>query len=274
MKKVIKICIVFAICLNLFSCLKKVEKYEPNTNLFDNKQIDLSNVSQNFDYTNQFDLIINNQSTWMLNKDIAGDISGYCITDLDNNGLLEVIVSTISGSARFNTSTIYEVTSDLNDIKEVEWPSVEGGSGINIMKDNIDCYIDSSSNTYYYIFESTLKSNIYDYTEVISSLSLKNNLITEKSLASKTVTSTEDINTDKIPEQTTVYTDANGNTISNEDYDLITTNTFGSNYDKATATFKWVSYSYDDYDNFLNLSNDEIKKLLNESFNDFHVILK
>lgn len=147
------------------------------------------------------------------------------------------------------------------------------GSGINILTDITDVYIDNNNIDYNYVYTSTIKTDAYQYTEFKTILNLKNKTINEYNLGYKAVTTIEDTNKDIIPNTIETFTDNNGNIISNEDYDLLEANQFNSNSVNAKATFKWLTYEPEEHKNISTISIDNLSNLLKESLYEFHIIL-
>ena len=68
----------------------------------------------------QANIILNSSNLWELSDEVVGDFCekddckgfGYAITDLDEDGFIEVIKSLYSGNGHFSRNIIYEVTED------------------------------------------------------------------------------------------------------------------------------------------------------------------
>lgn len=273
--------IVLIFIILFTACAKQLDKYVPETNKsfeYNLDTLDLSNVSQNQDYEAQIQVIANNIDIWSIKNNQMEDINGYCITDLDNNGLLEIIVSKVNNTTMFTTNNIYEVNNNLDGLTLIEWSMPDGSPGPTLMNDKIDVYIDNKDKSNIYICKTILNINQYEYSENITTLTLYNNKITQNFIGFKNVTAVNDKkNVDKIPEVVTTYTDGFGNVIDAEKYDLMEADLYNSkNYSAATATLKWITFNKKNKATISNINsfnkNDLISKL-NQSFDEFHIIL-
>ena len=263
------------------SCAKKIERYIPETTeaiKYNLDAIDLSNVSQNYDYNNQIKVLADNVSVWAIPDKSLEHQNGYCVTDLDNNGRLEIIVSQVVDKTKFVTNKVYEVNDNLEGISLVNWIMLEGSSGVNIMVDKCDAYINHNDNSTIYILKSISYPSTYEPIENISAITMANGVINQQYLAFKNTTAVDNKkNIDKIPEVVETYVDRNGNVIDSENYDLMEANLYGGrDYTSATATFNWLRFDKNRTATASNISSYTGNNLINkltESFDDFHIIL-
>ena len=207
----------------------------------------------------QIDVIMNNIDTWNLSTD--EDIYapyGYAITDLDQNGRLEIIASSCQGTGIYTYSNYYEVNESLNGLNKIERNVEEGSSEADIMIPTVKVFIDKASNEYHYIFDDLVKVGAAEYYENKQDIVLKNGRLYEKTIAYRNT-----VYTDSNPNVT--LKDANNNEITAEDYEIIENKLF-SNLELKFANIEWVSTT--DVD-FSSVSGDELKNKLIESYEKF-----
>lgn len=162
--------------------------------------------------------------------------SRYVFTDLDHNGLTEVICASIQGSGLFTYADAYEVMPDGSGIRNLtvtygecvgirEWP--------DIIQDSLPCYYDSNADCYYYVCEDFFKSGVtYNMTH-IEALSLKNGIIKLENLASKEWYASGTVV--KI-----AYQDEVGNQISEKDYNSVVQRRFAG-MEWSELKLEWIN---------------------------------
>lgn len=207
----------------------------------------------------QIDVIMNNIDTWNLSTDenIYAPY-GYAITDLDQNGRLEIIASSCQGTGIYTYSNYYEVNESLNGLNKIERNVEEGSSEADIMIPTVKVFINKATNEYHYIFDDLVKVGAAEYYENKQDIVLKNGKIYEKAIAYRNT-----VYTDSNPNVT--LKDANNKEITAEDYALIENKLF-SNLELKFANIEWVSTT--DVD-FSSVSGDELKNKLIESYEKF-----
>ena len=208
--------------------------------------------------SNQIQLIADHVSLWQ--NDMETDLHGYAVTDLDNNGRLEIISSSCQGTGLYTYSDIREVNEAMDGLTLCIQEKEEGGSQADIMVQSVPVYYDSSSNIYYYIFDDLIKNGAAEYYENKRAVSLQDGQVLETFLAYKTT-----IYTDSDP--TVTYTDADNRSISEEEYDGIADQIF-SGLDKKQADIQWIT---NESARLKDMSDREIYAMLEESCNAFSV---
>ena len=104
----------------------------------------------------QRSILEENRSLWAIDDSGFQDWY-YTFTDLDHNGLLEVLSASTQGSGIFTYAGFYEVLPDGTGIRNLyhadteiegpdDWPE--------IILDTIPCYYDPVSDSYYYVAEN------------------------------------------------------------------------------------------------------------------------
>ena len=253
------ILIVLVIIVGAFISINNKTKVMSNNISGDTKNSGEKEQTETINVEKQIDVIMNNIDTWSLSTD--EDIYapyGYAITDLDQNGRLEIIASSCQGTGIYTYSNYYEVNESLNGLNKIERNVEEGSSEADIMIPTVKVFIDKASNEYHYIFDDLVKVGAAEYYENKQDIVLKNGKLYEKAIAYRNT-----IYTDSNPNVT--LKDANNKEITAEDYALIENKLF-SNLELKFANIEWVSTT--DVD-FSSVSGDELKNKLIESYEKF-----
>lgn len=256
---VVIILIVLVIIVGAFISINNKTKVMSNNISGDTKNSGEKEQTKAVNVEKQIDVIMNNIDTWNLSTD--EDIYapyGYAITDLDQNGRLEIIASSCQGTGIYTYSNYYEVNESLNGLNKIERNVEEGSSEADIMIPTVKVFIDKASNEYHYIFDDLVKVGAAEYYENKQDIVLKNGKLYEKAIAYRNT-----IYTDSNPNVT--LKDANNNEITAEDYEIIENKLF-SNLELKLANIEWVSTT--DVD-FSSVSGDELKNKLIESYEKF-----
>lgn len=107
----------------------------------------------------------------------------YAITDLDQNGRLELIVSTgMIGTGHFTTNWYYEISKDGSKLKKCKGKAF-GNEGHDICDDIDTVYIDPKKHNYYYIVHGITHMSGAENYDSVGFLQLKNGTLTDNYLA-------------------------------------------------------------------------------------------
>ncbi len=107
----------------------------------------------------------------------------YAITDLDQNGRLELIVSTgMIGTGHFTTNWYYEISKDGSKLKKCKGKAF-GNEGHDICDDIDTVYIDLKKHNYYYIVHGITHMSGAENYDSVGFLQLKNGTLTDNYLA-------------------------------------------------------------------------------------------
>lgn len=187
----------------------------------------------------------------------------FTVTDLDQNGRLELIISRLEGSGQYTYSDYYEVNKELDDLMPCEWLGRTFESEADIMVSSVPVYYDSNNKMYYYIFHDRIPDGIHYASENKRAISLTNGKLSERILSYKN-TYDEDIS-DSFA--TITCEDADGNEIDEQAYDRLEETIF-ADFHKREACFSW--FDLNDM-NRGNLSDNEIADILREAYEGFSV---
>lgn len=163
-----------------------------------------------------------NRSQWSFDAEDYTPDWYYAFTDLNHNGLLEVLSASTQGSGIYTYVHFYEVLPDGSGIKNLyqSGSDIEGGDDWpEVIVESIPCYYDSASDSYYYLFINTTRDGMAHNIAQTTALCLKDGAATFECIAAVDVQHEED------SEQTT-YTDGNGNPITKEEFDKTIKNRF------------------------------------------------
>lgn len=185
---------------------------------------------------------------------------GYAVTDLDHNGRLEIIASTCQGSGIYTYSSFYEVNENGDGLDMCEYPGAEGGSEADIMEDSANVYYDSDVNIYYYIFGDNIRCGSAELHYNMRAIYLQNGKILEKFLYSSELMFTED-------DMVSKYYDAEGNPVSEEEYDALINQVF-EDLEEKQATILWESYKGKE---LLSMRVKDLYDMLEKSYLGFSV---
>lgn len=206
----------------------------------------------------QIQLIVDHISLWQ--GDSSTELYGYAVTDLNQNGRLEIISFSCQGTGIYTYSNIWEVTETFDGLVLLETSIDEYTSQADIMVDTVPVYYNPANNLYHYIFDDLTKNGAAEYYENKRAICIQNGQLVEQFLAYKTT-----IYQDSAP--TVTYTDVNGNPINEGDYSHIGDNVF-SDLEKKQASFKWLINENAEWSA---LKDDDVKNMLEQSFQAFSI---
>lgn len=110
---------------------------------------------------NQLDLIADYEFEWAEDIQDAADAC-FCVTDLDRNGRLEIIISYMEGTGYFSYTSLYEVSEDFTHLEAVDTSCFDDASEPDLLwMDKYRCYLEDGN--YYYVVEDIVRNS---YAEV------------------------------------------------------------------------------------------------------------
>ncbi|MBR3888242.1 MAG: hypothetical protein IKJ32_04000 [Clostridia bacterium] len=179
----------------------------------------------------QLNVILNNKELWY--KDDEFDQYSYAVTDLDQNGRLEIISSICQGTGLYTYTTIYEVNETLEELNLCESNLEEYDSQADIIKKNWIVFYDKYTEKYYYVLEDVTRNGMAELYENKRYFCLFNGESVEEYLVRKST-----IYQNGIPEIT--FTDVNDNIINEEEYNKFENKYFNS-FEKMMVNIEWLS---------------------------------
>lgn len=215
---------------------------EYNSNYMNNENSDEIEIEK------QLNVILKNKELWY--KDTEFDKYSYAVTDLDQNGRVEIISSICQGTGIYTYTKIYEINENIDGLTLCETNLQEYDSQADIIKNNWKVFYDNTNKKYHYIFDDLTKNGMTEYYENKRDFCLSNGKIEENYLARKNT-----IYQNGLPEVT--CTDLNDNEISEEQYNNFE-NQFLKGFEKMNVNIEWLN------------NNEEINfENLKDSYNNF-----
>lgn len=209
----------------------------------------------------QIEVIADHSKVWAADA-IYGEFYYYTVTDLNQNGRLELIFSNIGGSGYYSYSTYYEVNETLDGLKTYERNAPEGDSQADIADaDSIPGYYDSKTGIMYYVFDDSTPNGLSELYENKRAISLENGKTIEMSLAFHTKFTNDE-------KTTHTYRDAKQNTITETEYNNIADYVF-VDLEKKDVTFQWNEI--EEADDVCNKNRDELIGILTNTYEKFTI---
>lgn len=200
-------------------------------------------------------VIADNCDMWLNFMDYANEVEAYAVTDLDKNGRAEIIVSNMGGTGYYTYTRIFEINEEHDGLEEVKTDFVEGNSQPDMISfgEPVTVYIDNDF-VHHYIMEDYLKATAAEYYNVIYDVTLQEGHLSCQVLARRSELYTD--GSEKVE-----YEDGRGQKITEEIYKSITDNVFSDANRKETHIWGWQ-----DLEELKDLSNEELRKKIDESF--------
>lgn len=221
----------------------------------DTKKNDIETVNETIE--KQLQVIIDNYDHFGLDKNENYWYEyvryyNYAITDLDQNGRLELIVSVEEGSGRYTSSTYYEVNEAFDGMYKLDDSMIHSYSEADIIGESgVPVYYDLDKHIYYYIFNDTIRDGAgYNYVNK-RAIWLKNGKLKDYILAYQ----------DWYKEENTC-TDVNGNEISESEYNNIADIVF-PDLIKKEVYFYWFHLN--------DIESNDLNTILRQSYQGFHI---
>lgn len=184
----------------------------------------------------QHRILEENRSLWAFDEDEYSPDWYYTFTDLDRNGLLEVLSASTQGSGIFTYAHFYEVLPDGSGVRNLYHADVDV-EGIDdwpeIILESIPSYYDKDSDRYYYICTNNTRDGAAHAISQLAALCLKDGTAEWEYLASMEIQDTED------GEQTT-YLDSKGSPITEQDYNRAVDSRFAG-MESSELKLEWTA---------------------------------
>lgn len=161
----------------------------------------------------------------------------YTFTDLDHNGRLEVIAASTQGSGIFTYAECWEMNDAFNGLHHCSPEQDEWDAWPELIMESAPCYFDRSTGLYHYLFTDLTRDDAAHYYESPMDVCLADGQLTKTPLAFR---ETEYTNPDTVP--VILCKDANGNPISEQDYNIAVKRAF-SGLEKARLDMEWMQVS-------------------------------
>ena len=215
------------------------------------------------DAEGQLKVIADNKEMWLTNEKYS--TYSYAVTDLNQDGRLEIVESVCEGTGIYTYTNIYEVSGDDSSLIQYESLLDEFTSQADLITEKATVYYDKENNIYHYIFEDLAKNGAAEYYENIRDWSLQNGQIIEKFLAYRDTLYNAEGNAAITCEEQ----DADGNRkeITEEEYNAIAEKRFAG-MEKKTANILWIMKSPEES---ADMNEEDIMAMLRESWEAFGI---
>lgn len=196
-----------------------------------------SGNSNTVNYDSQLQLIAEQAAVWMGDTELIAEPYFYAVTDLDQNGRLEIIQSSCQGTGLYTYTNLWEVGPDETEIVPCQFPIAEGDSQPDIITDPDAVYFDAANDCYFYMFRDDIRNGAAEHTQNRIAFSLQDGVVTTALLARcHSVQESPDSGA------ATAYTDADGNTIDEDAYNMAADKTFVG-LTAMKAAIGWTDYT-------------------------------
>lgn len=194
----------------------------------------VSSNSDTIDYDSQLQVIADHAAVWMGDTESGFEPFFYAVTDLDQNGRLEIIQSTCQGTGLYTYTKLWEVDANGTALAACQFPAAEGDSQPDIITDPDVVYFDEEHDCYFYIFRDEIRNGMAEYCQSLVAFSLQNGVVTTTLLAQShsVYGSNEEI----------TYTDADGKTIDENTYNMAADTAYAG-LTAMEAAIGWTDYS-------------------------------
>lgn len=180
----------------------------------------------------QLQLIMSCSDLWEYRAS-STEICSYCVTDLDHNGRLEIIMSAITTTGYLSYTQCLEVNETFDALESCV--TTELNADIQPME-TVICYTDG--NVFYYAVSDQIQTIWQEANLNRLALKLEDGKLTEELLVCASNASTA-----SSADITSVYTDADGRPISQTDYKNIYETQF-SGWKSAQFGLGWIGGNY------------------------------
>lgn len=199
----------------------------------------------------QIAILVKNADLWLW-KDEFNPVQ-YAVTDLDGNGQLEIIASVCRGTGLFSASRFFEVNESKGTLETLVFDMDETESQPDLMYDTVEYWADDAEAVTWYRFTDILRNGAAEHYEVQYALCKQGGSILAEPICSMSA-----IVSDSWGDAEETYYDAEGNTISANDY-----------FNLPAAHFQGCRHGLRGFGWFTPGSGDDLKQLLRESCRTF-----
>lgn len=189
--------------------------------------------------SDQIRLIARERETWIPAEEWYYQSYNYAVTDLNQNGRLEILVSICQGSGIFTTTDVYEVSEDGESLIHCASSLGEGGSQADLIMEKTPVYYNEETGVYTYLFTDAMRSGYAWNGEEARAVTLTEGVLVDEMIAGISNEWDEQGN------GTTTYYNAAGEEIDEAAYQAAIADYF-SGCVEMEAQFAWLMYSYEE----------------------------
>ena len=168
-------------------------------------------------------------------KQNDGNTWYYTVTDLDHDGNLEFIAASQHPQDRSTNLKVWEVGADRSSLNECTLAKDPEESFPDILTDVADTFHDTATNTWNYLFYDNVVLSPTDVYTSKSAYRLKDGVISYEAYAVEHTLVSNGV-------RSVSHTDANGVSISPEQYNAAGINAFAGN-ERSSTNFEWLTAS-------------------------------
>ena len=266
MKKLMFCCLIFALFISLCACgsISKVD--EPATPAASEEPPAEKSATDPMkpasDYSAQLALLAASKERWEEITWFPSSFS-FAVTDLDQNGRLELILTECAGSAAYSRSFVIEVTEDLTDTSLCAIGDKNLGGDFSVSDlsfiTETTAYYNSEENMYTYAAFNVTQGGVTWNSNTEMAIWLKDGAVNELVIAEYSYEAYEDGRTLE------KYYDMTGNEITAAEYETAVEDYF-ADCEKMTATFSWKGASMEQLPQ---MDEAILISLMEESWADF-----
>ncbi|MBQ3920665.1 MAG: hypothetical protein II689_00370, partial [Firmicutes bacterium] len=202
----------------------------------------------------QIELIYENRNGWLT----GDDETVYCVTDLDRNGRLELISSTLKESGGFSENVFWEVGEDYKSLRKLRAPAYENASEPDLSEQSaMRCYF-TEDGRISYVTEDIIVEEDANISFVKTGLSLSEGKLEARSLGHiETFAEKDKLGNIDIYAG---YYGPEGFNVNSLQFSAIENDAYGATLSRATvATFGW----------FREKDNADLQRLMADSYDGF-----
>lgn len=256
---------LFLIVLTLTGCGSAQDMSDTDT-VSDNlssSSVPVSSDSNTINYDSQLQLIADHAEMWMGDPELIAEPYFYAVTDLDQNGRLEIIQSSCQGTGLYTYTQLWEVDAAGTALTPCQLPAAEGDSQPDIISDPDMVYFDEARDRYYYIFRDDIRNGAAEHYQNWVAVSLQDGAVTTTLLGQR-----HSIHLTPDSDEVITYMDANGNTVDEDAYNRAADQTFAG-LTAMKATICWSDYTELPATRLDALTEEELMGILETSWAGF-----
>ncbi len=211
------------------------------------------------DITKQIELIAKEIDLWYIEYTDV-NYCGYCITDLNRNGLLELIACYNQGTGLYSENAIFEVNDDISGLNKYTMSDDYESQPDLIFFESANCY--SKDGKYFYVFDDSIRYSNWENFTSINNVYFDGNKFNFEIIASETIKGIDENS------YSTVNKNSNGDIITPIEFtnaEMI----YYKDYESETVKLSWIKCQRNDEVKLINKTNTELIKWLTDSYNTF-----
>ncbi len=252
---------VLILCMVLTGCVspgsQPDREEDPNTDIENSEGGTEDTVDDVLATQKQLQLIAANKDLWRVLEEM--DSWGYAVTDLNQNGRLEIISSECHGTGFYSTTRIFEVNEAGDALVKYadDFEEYDSQPDFLFAEEYQAFYIDGACHM---IVEDMIKEGAAVYHYVTDEVSLKEGRIAYRALAQRTESY---VLTGDDTERTTSFFDGENNSITEEEYNALINSAY-EDLPRYRVKMGWSGPVSQDA-----LSEEELFAMLRDSYGKF-----